>query len=866
MAPNISKELYTCATPEKVSGPRQRCDLSVSGDSLKKGSDESLFLTQRTNALLRGMDLTLKHHDAPGHIIEDLDKQVHSYLDTALSETVWLQRCKFLLTYPLAKYLKNDLPPSPDIIFAPSGNLKKWMKPRLNGFNARNTHLWYSWFQTKRCTIPLSENVVEESYAKHLKALTSVDPGDDDMITLIFKNSSFMNVLEQVRGMFTALVKFGDSFEELSAKTSASFEFTRKLGGQQNYVRKLAGLSTFNPDSEISLTSPELYSMEYHPWVYTKNGIRPNYSFSRYCAYGEEEWNSLPDLIKDLDTKKRLKCTIQAVLEPNKVRIISKGESLPYYACRPYQKALLKAIQEFSCFNLTGRPILDEDIRRLTKMSLPDDNWFSIDYSAATDGLSWKYSGKILEYIISLLTEKEQELLMQVLGPHDLYYPLTVKTSATEFRGTQTNGQLMGSIISFPILCLANLGVYLQTTQLDQDLWSDQDRLDHVLINGDDMVYSANRKLWARHVDIGKKVGLEMSVGKAYVHREYLNINSTSFHCPLHSSYSVKELSVREIGFLNCGLFFGCHKVQGNNEGGKTKLSPAHEKMKLATSHSKTNPELGIAVNINTLLKGSLPGKASSVLKELLVLQKETISEECKTLTRQGKVFHRNLFIPELLGGMGVKAPDGFRFRVTKEEVYVAHGYIKEVPGCDFTDQFPLPGFPFEKKLEEVVDVPWASKLGGEDKEKPRVPVNRIFLKKVKYHCIHGFHRFVPNKNCCLGPIPKVEFDREMLSPDSMIFDDKFMTKTKRVCPVFVPEDNGACLKNKLVSGLRSLGEGTMYLGDKNLSYQETGEKCPYPSLEIISSKDLLLDWVHDNVESLSKTLLDYYIGRWAKF
>lgn len=817
MAPNI-KDLNNLRHKSRKAG----------SETGKKGSLPVVTLVQRTEALLRGLILVLEHHDAPAHIRRALEVQIHSYLDTSGSEQVWLKRCKHLLTYPLAKYLRNDPPPEPDMSFRPSGKLREWLKPRLNAFNLVNTHLWYSWYQSKRSTLPVSDVLVSEAYEKHFQTLTSTDPGDEETIDKIFSDQTFIKVLNDVRKGLTERFESGPDFIDLFPKSSASFGEGRSTGGQSTDLRGTAGLQKARtgckskPDggvldnilqertteefrrfvSELHESYPpgpdyrnsphpervgdtekchldwtydaimanvetELFDMIYRPWVYTRHGILSNFHGSRYCAYGQYEWSSLGVYTGYSTTLPSvLNCTIQAVLEPNKIRIISKGEALPYYSCKPIQKAMHSTMKEMPCFRLIGRPLDPvSDIRDLTDMTTLDMKWFSVDYSAATDGLSWKYSGRIFEFLIQNLPEMSREIARLVLGPHNLWYP-----DEDDARGVQQNGQLMGSILSFPILCLANLGVYLLTTQSEQKFWSHDQRLNHVLINGDDMIYASDASNWVRHVDIGKKVGLEMSVGKAYVHREYLNINSTSIHCPLHKK--VERPSIKEVGFLNSGLFFGQHKVQGRKDDG------------MASSHHEGAE--GIVVNINEMLKGTLPGKEIPFLKKVLTTHRTTIADECRFQTTEsfsdrGKFFSRNLFIPESLGGMGVRAPSGFKFRVTKEEVYVAQGFLDMYPGCDYTSQRPLPGYEVTEKFDSWLSKPWESKelpdsksdhLEKNKKEKKQIlPIRRIYHKETKALCRTGFERYAPFPGCVLvhetrGRLVPKGYKSLLLSPD----------------------------------------------------------------------------------------------------
>jgi hypothetical protein len=681
-----------------------------------------ITLIQRTDALVRGLDLVLTHHCASDQIREELSNQFHSYLDSSEDERVWLKRCKYILTYPLAKYLRNELPPPPDRVFVPAGCLRDWMKPRFNSFNRKNTHLWYSWFQSKRSTLPLSDDIIEETYDKHLETLTKVDSGDDATIRSIFRNRDFLRLLHNVALDVSERLDGASPFEERQPSKNACFETTRSKGGQQNELRRLCGLE------EISDTplDTEFHSLVYKPWVYTRRGIRTNYMVELRCATGLEYWSTLSESALLYDTTKPLNCTIQAVLEPNKVRVISKGNALPYYTCRPLQNAMHSVLRNLAPFRLIGQPFCPTDMIDLQKKAKSTDHWFSVDYSAATDGLSWKYSGKIFELVIQHLPEHQKELARRVLGPHALHYPVAGGRGSIELRGVQQNGQLMGSILSFPILCLANIGVYLETTKESHKDWTYEERMNHVLINGDDMVYAADPRLWDRHVDIGRKVGLEMSVGKAYSHREYANVNSTSIHLPLQREGALR--SPYQINYLNTGLFFGQHKVQGRTE--------------LASAHMSDRSSDGLVVNLNCLLQGSLPGKGGDILRKFLEVHRDRINEECLIKTSRGEKFHRNLFIPLALGGMGVKPPDDWKFKVTKLELYVANGFIQQLPDCPYTSQLPLPGY-VVNKVEDLVSMPWDTTI-NQVLVDARVPIKRISFPRLKLLCRSGFVRFGP--------------------------------------------------------------------------------------------------------------------------
>jgi hypothetical protein len=296
---------------------------------------------------------------------------------------------------------------------------------------------------------------------------------------------------------------------------------------------------------------------------------------------------------------------------------------------------------------------------------------------------------------------------MAVLGPHALHYP---EGSHKILKGVQTNGQLMGSILSFPILCLANLGVYLAVTSVPhwQHGWSDQDRLSHVLVNGDDMVYAADESLWPMHVSYAASVGLEMSVGKAYVHDTYVNINSTSIH------YSLKrDCTPWQIDYLNAGLYYGQHKVQKKLDGReKDEGTNSGDQHELAQEHSKADRS-SLVGNLNVVLAGSLPGRQSELLKRFINEHSSEIFDECRAQVRSGKyrglkVVVRNLFLPICNGGMGVNPPDGWKFVTTKMQMKIANA-LRERSDAPRTTQLPTMGYELTK-VETDVTAPWKKK------------------------------------------------------------------------------------------------------------------------------------------------------------
>jgi len=221
------------------------------------------------------------------------------------------------------------------------------------------------------------------------------------------------------------------------------------------------------------------------------------------------------------------------------------------------------------------------------------------------------------------------------------------------------------------------------------------------------------------------------------------------------------------INYLNTGLFFGLHKVQG-------KVGKGEE---TASQHTKTKE--GIVPNLNCLLQGALPGKQHDLLKKSISVHGKKINDECKSLTHRGTPHTRNLFITEKLGGMGIKPPEGWKFYVSKNDLYVAHGQIKKF-GYNYCTELPAPG-PSPTDASYWKDEPWQPRNVPKDKETPRVSYHAISYKNLKKLCrSQVFEFYVPYKGCLtsVADKPKRKSIKASLSKkneDDLSYFDKML-------------------------------------------------------------------------------------------
>jgi hypothetical protein len=225
------------------------------------------------------------------------------------------------------------------------------------------------------------------------------------------------------------------------------------------------------------------------------------------------------------------------ILEPLKGRIITKPSDGDYLNLGDLQKFLWDKLSKHREFELMGRPVSELDIVRITKDWSMGKGFVSGDFSGATDNLAGEISALILNHITSRcgsLFRKDvlesfckakldyrTEPLMDSDSPWVEYYQ---KWDCVE-QGivTQKNGQLMGHVLSFPILCLANYITFKYS------FWKDGEDAPSVLINGDDILFCTDKPAYERWMATVNSVGLIPSLGKNLFQADIAQINSVLF-------------------------------------------------------------------------------------------------------------------------------------------------------------------------------------------------------------------------------------------------------------------------------------------------------------------------------------------------
>jgi len=217
-----------------------------------------------------------------------------------------------------------------------------------------------------------------------------------------------------------------------------------------------------------------------------------------------------------------------AIAEPLKVRMITIGEK-DTKVLQPFQKALwtylgeqpqfcltngVKTLEDFENETLPWIHRIEECIRRIDSQADDDDYWLSGDYTAATDNFPMSVTRELMEGILEEIDhEPTREWVRWEISSHEIRYPHGES-------GVQTSGQLMGSLLSFPLLCFLN----------DYAVSSSGFKTGSYLVNGDDVVAKGSMKSIFTWKDRSPQVGLSLSVGKNFIDKDFCTVNSQLFY------------------------------------------------------------------------------------------------------------------------------------------------------------------------------------------------------------------------------------------------------------------------------------------------------------------------------------------------
>jgi hypothetical protein len=413
-----------------------------------------------------------------------------------------------------------------------------------------------------------------------------------------------------------------------NAGYNACYENVRSKGGKAGYLH-----DRWREDLDARLSPGEILEMVASP---------PSEGGSIHAVhYQPDVW--LPEMPVEWLRRQAVKaiddnggqCTAKVahVLEPLKCRLITKGNGAPYAAAMVYQKDMWNKLRKFPQFALIGEPLEEHHLFTLLQQEKDAqlnefDQWVSGDYSAATDGLSQQINSLCMsEYLNSIqASDDERKILGAVLGNHRIEYPDKYEIDSIQ----QSNGQLMGSPVSFSVLCSINLAAYWCALEEFTGRSFSCSQLP-VLVNGDDILFRSNSafyEVWKKWIG---EVGFTLSLGKNYIHKDVFTINSECFMYQPNSCDVGKIFT--PIGYIHSGL-----------------LHSSRDEMKFSggIGTRPENMEMPCIAKIQRILDSA--NDPVYAFRKVLKLWKTEISEQ----TNSGEY---NLFVPCELGGLGLQTP-----------------------------------------------------------------------------------------------------------------------------------------------------------------------------------------------------------------
>jgi hypothetical protein len=489
-------------------------------------------------------------------IVQSLTATFIMYYDLVLNGT-WDKEFKYHSNYFFSKRLHVELPAEIDTIhksghfvIGPLYNLiVRWvMKGGDRAFVMLNTILQ----GMKRGLPHLDVNRVNESAVKHSQKLSAVRETDSWVLD---------EVTRTAKEIWSNEVTIKKPDISMKISRNACLERTKAHGGAMGFI-----LDEFERDCGTGVPERHRYLayMRYHPRV----GCWSVYTDCQTDLWVQELRRGVSG--GDAESVKKFgeaRSEVKFILEPLKVRTITKSSLYSNALYPEVQKQLWSGLQKFKQFRLTGETFTQEHVNWVTGGGeVFFDGVYDMcsgDYSAATDNLHMDCSraaiaGACKDFVTeSLINENmcSQRISYQGAFGEGFVAPNEID---------QKNGQLMGSLFSFPILCCINMATF----RIAFEKWFKKQfgiarkfsiHELYVLVNGDDILFPTNcdfQSLWESLIGL---VGFEKSVGKNFVSNKFLIVNSKMYR------FKGYKNGLRDYGFIpiiNTSFLTGVKKGQ----------------------------------------------------------------------------------------------------------------------------------------------------------------------------------------------------------------------------------------------------------------------------------------------------------------
>jgi len=352
-------------------------------------------------------------------------------------------------------------------------------------------------------------------------------------------------------------------------------------------------------------------------------------------SLGEEIPFGFSGLVENVSARQEAEClraswseenrvAYQAIPEPCKVRVITKGPANLYTGLRRLQKFMVEAWKRMPFGTMV--PYFEDRLKfRLEDESMIHDGdmFVSGDYSSATDAMHLDATMTAMTSVLrnlGLLGTELGEAALRSFSGALIEYP-----DGDVVR--QVRGQLMGHPLSFPLLCIINLSTYMRMTGRTTlcDLMRSP-----LMVNGDDILFRGTAEMQNRWREVCAEVGLRVNEVKTYVHRKYYLINS----------------------------------VLGKEGSGKVD----YYNRALAIGHGVKSEPVRLVSQCDTLWQ-ELGHHRERVRKCGRRLLMQTVE---RLLPKKKCSFRPNWFVPKCLGGLGLSNDTGGKVKITRAQRKVA--------------------------------------------------------------------------------------------------------------------------------------------------------------------------------------------------
>jgi hypothetical protein len=569
---------------------------------------------------------------------------------------------KYKMAAVVAYYLKQQLPAKPvklgedkaEVLLG--GKAMKWLElqNRKNEGVVRPSKfdsIIHTLMTVKRAMERPSDDDVKKAVKETFSALTAPRKNHIDSESLLWsditdqeeENQEFNDLLQEVERTTLEIFRgksytWKDSVRPFFPSTNANYLTTRSAGGAVGYIMENFQ-SLLKSKSELVKWNEEGKGKYVHTVV----------DDSALMA----KWQQLYEYLIEEAGVEEKSVKLVGLKEAVKVRVISKGPVATYTVLKPLQQWMWNTIRKHDsgAFRLVGEEISSRYMEEQLGVLREDEDLLSGDYKAATDNMNPLLSQKVVEIISNqcIADKRIAKLLLESLTGHMIEDPEDASR-----RLAQTWGQLMGSIVSFPVLCIINAAICRRSREEGQGHTLSLKNA-KIAINGDDCAFRATlqmRKKWERLAHIS---GMTPSIGKTFFSREFVNMNSMQF-AVVPQTCDRKLINgnrpvvryLAQIPKINMGLLSG----KGRSTSGKMD----------AVTVADWGTLNSVSQNAHTLLHECWPEDREIVLKAY-------INYNWELLTKTSLPW----FLPEHLGGLGL--PIVGEFKPTAKDLRLASAF-----------------------------------------------------------------------------------------------------------------------------------------------------------------------------------------------